>query len=529
MLKSIDPAKVLHILFIEKHPEDARFFQSLLSAHGAFFKVRVTSTVDETLRAVAVEPFHVIVASAGSCGESVSEAVSKVTTAAPDTAVVLLLSPGEESKVSEWRSWGVQNCVTKAAMDEAFLILLLQQAYEVKINQREFYQAQNRMNCIMTTITDGVVIVNARSEIAGINSAAAALLNQKEETVLRKPLKELLLGGNPEDRNVASGISFMAQSLQDGVKRTAARVAFLNRQGQPLWVSCIFTPVFSPARKVEGAVLIFRNILESHRTEDKLKDAIQEQLRNEQRLVEALSELRKLNQQLHDTQNQLLQAEKLQSVGRLAAGVAHEVKNPLAILLQGVEYLQQALPKEEKESHQVLEDMVDAVQRADMVIKGLLDFAAPAEPEMREENLQEVIDESLQLLKHLLVTHKIEIQKDFSSFSGKVIMDRNRMQQVFVNIFSNAVHAMKEGGRIQLLARRAQDDDKRVIVEVCDTGIGIPAELLDKVFDPFVTTRRGRGGTGLGLSVVRGIMEMHQGEIRIENLPQGGVKVALKF
>ncbi len=529
MLKPTDPTKALHVLYVEKHPEDARFFQTLLSSSLNSFKVKTVSTVDEAFRAASIEPYHVTVLSSNVCGASISEVVSKVALEMSETAVVLFLSPGEDSNLLECKSLNVQGCVVKTSMDEVFLKFLLRQAYELKVSASERVAAEGVCRRVMDAVSGCIMVVNAKGEVLAFNSAAEHLLNLKKEDLTNKQLRHILLGAHQEDRSFASGLAFVTQSLQDGQRRTAGRVAIFNKQGQNVWVSCVFEPIVSPGKKVEGGVLVFQSVSEGAKAEDKLKDAIQEQLRNEQRLVEALSELRKLNQQLHETQNQLIQAEKLQSVGRLAAGVAHEVKNPLAILLQGVEYLQQAMSKEEKESQEVLNDMIDAVQRADMVIKGLLDFAAPAEPEMLEEDLEDVLDESLQLLKHLLVTHKIEVQKDFSALSGKVVMDRNRMQQVFVNIFSNAIHAMRENGVLCVSARREQDSLSRVIVEVSDSGTGIPVELLDKVFDPFVTTRRGRGGTGLGLSVVKGIMEMHQGEIRIENRSEGGVKVTLKF
>jgi signal transduction histidine kinase len=250
--------------------------------------------------------------------------------------------------------------------------------------------------------------------------------------------------------------------------------------------------------------------------------------------------------QLKAAQAQLIQAEKLETIGRLASGIAHEVKNPLAIILQGVEYLSKKTAPMDEAQAGVFTDMAEAVTRADSIVKELLDFSGSAPLEKKTRTLVPVIEKALLLVKHNLDRFHIEVVRDFPDSLPPVAFDANKFEQVFINIFENATHAMeKKGGRlsVKLSAKVLSEDDEgvgkrtadqfrpgeeAVVVCVEDTGTGIPQQFLDKVFDPFFTTKRHIGGTGLGLSIVRHIIETHNGLIRIENRRDSpGVRVEI--
>jgi len=135
-------------------------------------------------------------------------------------------------------------------------------------------------------------------------------------------------------------------------------------------------------------------------------------------------------------------------------------------------------------------------------------------------------------VKNLCVQNHIDVIKDYQEDIARVPLDKNRMEQVFVNLFANAIHAMPSGGqlRVKTYVQKAEKNERTVVVEIEDTGTGIPADVLDKLFDPFFTTRRGKGGTGLGLSVARNTIEMHNGKIEIGNKKGGGgAKVTVTF
>jgi signal transduction histidine kinase len=278
-------------------------------------------------------------------------------------------------------------------------------------------------------------------------------------------------------------------------------------------------------------------LIESNR---QLKDEIEKRNLAEKALQTAFT-------QLKETQAQLIQAEKMEIVGRLSSGIAHEVKNPLAIILQGVEYLSRKVSPQQEDQLSTLQYMSDAVARADNIVKGLLDFSGVSPVQIQSQELIPIVEKSLILMKHSLDKYHIELVRDFVNVLPQVKVDKNKIEQVFLNLFENAVQAMSKGGqlKVKISADRVSENDEGVgkrkedifrpgeeviKIEIEDTGPGIPVNLLDKVFDPFFTTKRHIGGTGLGLSIVRSIIEMHRGKIKIANKQEGpGVKATVWF
>ncbi len=257
-----------------------------------------------------------------------------------------------------------------------------------------------------------------------------------------------------------------------------------------------------------------------------------ERKRAEEALTEAYAELK-------EAQARLIQAEKAEMIGRLAGGVAHEVKNPLAIIMQGIDYLSANVPVEKEDVFLALKYMNDAVKRADNIIRGLMDFSRASEIKMAPENLNSIIESSLLFVKNLFDQHRIELIKELGKGIEPLDVDKNRMGQVFLNLFLNAVDAMPGGGQIKVRTYKEELTKDReevgpgetvVVAEVEDTGAGIPEDILNKIFDPFFTIKQCKGGTGLGLSVVKNIVDRHGGEIKIENRrDRSGVRVTVRF
>lgn len=247
-----------------------------------------------------------------------------------------------------------------------------------------------------------------------------------------------------------------------------------------------------------------------------------------------------------ETQNLLIQSEKMSAVGQLASGVAHEVKNPLGIILQGVNFLELETDPNQKQIHEVLKTLKDAVERADHIISTLLDFSRPATLELRPVSIEKIIETALDLTSKKLSLNRVRITKSFPSNLPLIRADENEMQQVFVNLFLNALQAMPKGGDLAIRCltkvldkpgsgvgvRRADKlrlGETVLTCEIEDTGVGIPARNLDRVFDPFFTTKPPGGGTGLGLTITRSIVENHKGLITLESSEGRGTKAVLIF
>lgn len=266
-----------------------------------------------------------------------------------------------------------------------------------------------------------------------------------------------------------------------------------------------------------------------------------------------LEQLRKTHRQLVRTheelkaaQMKLIQNAKMESVGRLAAGVAHEVKNPLAVIQLGIDFIRQAVRNDDALA-ETAHDMDDAVKRADTVIKGLLDFSRSEQLSLTPGDVNTVIEETLLLVKHELTKNCITLDKSLEPNLPPVSLDRNKIKQVFINLFMNAIQAMgSEGDTLTVRTRRQRPGEvpdgrtsasaggsrpagEQVVVEVEDTGTGIPEDKLDKLFDPFFTTKAVGSGTGLGLSVSRKIVELHGASVTLANRKNRGAAARIVF
>ncbi|MEM7147966.1 MAG: ATP-binding protein [Verrucomicrobiota bacterium] len=268
---------------------------------------------------------------------------------------------------------------------------------------------------------------------------------------------------------------------------------------------------------------------------------------NEEALKRYAQELEASHEELRSMQLQLIQAEKLESLGRLSAGVAHEVKNPLAMLQLGLDYCKAQLHEGEgadEDDLKVLETMQESIQRADTIIRGMLDYAATTRLELKLRKINPVVREALRFAKHEAVRNNVVMEVDFASDLPRVRIDKQKILQVILNLITNALQEMEGGGwlRVRTYAGKVEgtkrDEGARtgdrlraghdaVFVDIQDNGPGISEDQIGRIFDPFFTTKATGKGTGLGLAVSRGIVELHKGLIEITNRPQGGVRSRL--
>ena len=255
-------------------------------------------------------------------------------------------------------------------------------------------------------------------------------------------------------------------------------------------------------------------------------------------------DLVKANEDLKRAQEQLIQAEKMESVGRLAAGVAHEVKNPLAMIGMGIELLARRVPADDLQGQETIERIKRGIDRAKKIVRGLVDYSSARQLSVEPKEISEVIGDSLALVEYPLRQAKVKLVKEIEPNLPHVGVDATKMEQVLVNLMINAMHAMPDGGTLTVRAfaqtlsgvRRDEgmrtaghlrEGDQVVRIEVDDTGTGIDEAIMSKIFDPFFTTKATGQGTGLGLAVCRKIVELHNGILELENRPGGGVRASV--
>ena len=228
------------------------------------------------------------------------------------------------------------------------------------------------------------------------------------------------------------------------------------------------------------------------------------------------------------TQKHLIQSEKLAALGIVAAGIAHEVKNPLAIIVQGVEYLRTSVDSDVHIAD-ILERIKKSAFRADSIIKGLLSFTRQMPIQTEQVEIAPVIEETLLFIDHQLKLKHIKLVKQFSPGLPKVTVDINQIKQVFLNLLLNSIDAIQDRGTITISAEKVESapGESNLQITLADTGCGIPKDRIEKVFDPFYTTKDSSRNAGLGLSIAKGIIDKHHGTVQIESESEGGTCVII--
>jgi PAS domain S-box-containing protein len=230
-----------------------------------------------------------------------------------------------------------------------------------------------------------------------------------------------------------------------------------------------------------------------------------------------------------ELESQLSQADKLSSIGLLAAGVAHEVNTPLAVISSYAQMLSKQLQGDARKAD-LLEKITRSTFRASEIVNNLLNFSRTSGTEFTDVDVHKVITDTLALLEHQFKVGRVSVQREFASHLPVIHGNAGRLQQVFLNLFLNAKDAMPAGGTLRI----STSNGTGISVMVSDTGSGIAQEHISRIYDPFFTTkttpRNGQNrGTGLGLSVTYGIIQEHAGKIRVESHPGAGTTFFLDF
>lgn len=238
-------------------------------------------------------------------------------------------------------------------------------------------------------------------------------------------------------------------------------------------------------------------------------------------LQRTADQLSRVYRELQNTFEQVKRADRLSAIGQLAAGLAHEIRNPLASIDGAAEVLQAGAEAEVKS--ETLRIIRQECLRLNRLLTSLLDFARPRRPEWREVNLREVLDSVVDLVSHSARTG-IRFEAQAPEVPPNLVCDREQLAQVIMNLAINAAQAMPQGGTVRL---SIQDNQDGVLIEVSDEGVGVPPEHLDRIFDPFFTTKE--TGTGLGLSVVHQIVSQHGGNVTARRNPDRGMTFSVFF
>ena len=450
--------------------------------------------------------------------------------------IIVLTGIDDENLALETIDHGAQDYLVKGSLNGGLLARAIRYAIQRFRGERALLAQRRRQRLLMESIPDCRIYFKDESgRFLEVNMALA------KHSGLDDPQEAI--GKTDFDLFTEEHAKMAAKDDQEVMRSGQPVIGKVEREtlrdGKVSWALTTRMPLLGEDGRTVGIFGISRDISELKQAEEKLIEI-------NARLTTAVENLLNSNEELKATQLQLIQAEKLQSLGQMAASVAHEVKNPLAILHMGIECLDEHFFGDNEQMNMIVSEMKDAVIRAESVIRDMLDYSSARNLELRPVCVNSLIGQTLRFVRHDLNRGKVKVVTQLAENLPSCQLDGPKIEQVFVNVFMNACHAMPEGGALTIKTSleifdtdRAESDirdcesirfkpgDKVVVVEIRDTGTGIPEEKLQKIFDPFFTTKTSGKGTGLGLSVVRKIIDLHGGTISIANAEGGGVRVTI--
>ena len=518
------PIRVLHI---EDNPSDALLLREMLRDAGDNgFDLAQVERLTPGLERLAREPFDVALVDLSLPDSHGIGTFEKVRECSPHVPVIVLSGLDDEAAAMQTVHAGAQDYLCKDELDSRMLTRAIRYAIERHRADEALESERVLLRSLIDSLPDQIYVKDYKSRFIVCNEAVARMMgHESPETIVGKSDFDFF------SRELSEKYYGEELAVLSGTPRVNREELIALPSGEQRWMLITKVPLRDKNGMIVGLVGINRDITERKRAEDSL--------------VRVLADLKKTNENLKTTQLQLIQAEKMESVGRLAAGVAHEVKNPLAVAVMGLDYLKNTLGVEHAPSLSVLRDVYDAIKRADTVIGGLLDFSRPRTLIVKLEDLNELLLQSLAMVRHELSTKRIVLNKDLSADLPRLRADGNKIKQVFINLLMNAIQAVPDDSSLHVsssLSTSAQlrdagmifppenklgADEKMVAVRIDDSGPGISQENLTKIFDPYFTTKPPGQGTGLGLSVARQIAEMHGGALDVRNRREGGVRATV--
>lgn len=366
---------------------------------------------------------------------------------------------------------------------------------------------------VIEAMVDAVLGVDPEGRVILTNSGATALTGFAKSELIGKPISELLVDDSSGLRTV------VRRRIEDGDILRREESWLVTKSGKKIPVSVTGSPVLDDSGMLKGIVLVARDVRELRQllVEKEAEIARRRQAEDDLRVAKASTE-----EKLEETRTQLLLAERRATLGTLAGGVGHELRNIAQIQVAAIDELQTAMAAGEDINplmKQVLPDLERVGEHITSHGHRLMQLARPGPDRVAPIDINFLIRDIITMLKQAGKLGRVEAEVVVGDEPLTVTVNRTRIEQILVNLIINAVDAIAGEGTGEgtiTITGRASADDKRVVCEVRDTGSGIPAEALQKIFEPFYTTK-GERGTGLGLPVVREIVETYGGQLTVQS------------
>jgi PAS domain S-box-containing protein len=369
----------------------------------------------------------------------------------------------------------------------------------------ELLRAKAFADNIIRSLVNSLVVTDSEAVITMANDACRELLGYSKEELVGRPLGMIFADGaiNPLRR----GSEFWNRCRASG-SASGLETALKTKLGEEIPVSLNASVMRGRAGDMIGIVLVATDLREMRRLllEARASAAAER---------EQAAEREKAYRELKALQARLIHSEKMSSLGRMAASVAHEINNPLGAIMVFSCLLLEKTP-DDFPDRKKLETIVREASRCRDIVRGLLDFARPGEGARRKADLNTIVHAALDLLKSQSIFKDIAVACDLSPTPLEISCNSSQILQAFTNLLGNAAEAISDIGKIAI--RSWRDESRQMAaVSFADTGCGIPPDSLEEIFEPFFTTKQEGHGTGLGLAIVYGIIERHGGTIKVDS------------
>lgn len=429
-----------------------------------------------------------------------------------DLPVILVTGHSDDATIVRALRAGVRDYVFKSAEYLDYLPEAVGRVLDQVRVRRQLRESQEYARSVLDSLGAHIAVLDPSGVVMAVNEAWARFARENDGDP-----GSCGVGVNYLDvcRRAAGPHAEEAPAVEQGIRmvlsgeRPSFTLEYACRwTAEPRWYTLQATPL-GPGRR--GAVVSHTDITERKQAEESARRTAQER-------EQALGELRAKTEELRATTQQLWQAARLAGVGELAASIAHELNNPLGTVGLRVEGLLARTPPDDPR-RRPLEVIDQEVERMARLVGNLLQFSRPGRDQVSTVDVCEEVTRTMELTDHHLRKRGVEVRPEFETGVPPIHADRQQLRQVLLNLFTNAADAMPDGGRLAPRVRAGElpGGVPAVVLEVADTGTGIPAEHLARVTDPFFTTKPEGKGTGLGLAICKRIVEQHHGRLGIES------------
>jgi PAS domain S-box-containing protein len=489
--------RVMRILVAEEDRDFIEMIKTSLLKTGDHYQVEAVSSGDDCLKKLKGDKFDILLLDHSLPDGEGLEWLRRFNKMGIGVPTIFVTAAGDPRMSIQAMQEGVFDYINRSAECAKAFPFVVNRAIEgynlmvekVKL-QKELIEARNFLESIIEKAGDAISVVDLEGKIIYWNEGAEKIYGYpKEETLGRKPLDFLFTQDETLKAREEKRFHGLMARVWKGEVVSNVEVKRQTKGGREITASVTLSPLKDASGKIVGASRICKDITQMKKAEEKL-----------------------------------LLSERLSSMGELIAGVAHEIRNPLAGIKINTQVLarKKDFPAMEK---QLLESTLEGIEKIQKIVEDMLDYAKPRAAEYKKEEINPIVEKSLDVLNVQLKNANIITAFKRGEDLPQVKIDRHQIQQVLINIMLNAIHAMDKGGALTVWTFIT--DSGGVGIEVKDTGVGISAAHLKRIFDPFFTTKS--RGTGLGLSITMKLLENHGALIDVTSEEGKGSVFTIRF